>query len=376
MKIQIDFIFEGIGGAGGVSAAQSTHLIEGLQKDGFDVRVFGFRKEIQSNISKPSIDLSYTFKSTGSSILNFGVLCLRSPFMPVRDDSIIHIFRTVHALPFLYKKNPIICTEGGTTTENMKLNHSRLLLKSYNAIEKTCFKRIEKVVCVDKDTRDFLKQKHGLKEDKLSTIPSSVDLKVFVPDSRESILDSGIDTSKENILYVGRYDKVKNIPMLLEALTEVIRKRGNCHLVMVGGGREEKLFRNLTDQLDISEHVSFLGLIEHDRIPTIMNICDIFVLPSLSEGSPHATKEAIACGLPVVSTNVGDVSTYIKNGLNGYIVEGFQSSDFATSIINALKNKAHLRQGCLNTRETLSVDTMIRKYEEIYYEIAARKVKC
>lgn len=368
--MKIDIITDEIGGIGGTSSAKFSNLVKGLLAKGIDVKLFGFKSKRWDNPSNLTTSIHFISKSTNSSIIDSFILFLKAPFLEIRKGSVIHTMRVVHALPFLSRRNPIIAEERGRATEEMAMRHSRLLISVYNLIEKICLRYVDKVIAVDVGTRQYLKQRYNIKEDKIVVIPIGVDLGEFKPCSEGNALSKyGIDRSKEVILFVGRIDPVKNLAMLLEAFRKVIERFRECNLVLVGKGREEDSLKKLAKKMGIADKVLFIGFVPHQDIPKIMSAADVFALTSLNEGSPNVTKEAIACGLPVVSTKVGDVDTYIKDGVNGYVVADFHPQEFAGYVVKALENRDVLQRGCLATRHSLSVETMVERYERVYQDV-------
>lgn len=367
--MKVDIIADEMEAIGGGSS-KVANLFNGLTSKRIDVRIFGFKSK-HSHFSNYNI----IAKSTGSSILNSVILLIRSPFIGIRKDSIIHTLRIVHALPFLWRRNPIICEERGRITEEMEMRHSKLLISVYNLIEKICLRYVDKVIVVDPGTYDYLKRKHKVDKGKIEVIPIGVDLAQFRPYNEGDVLSRyGIDRRKKVTLFVGRIDPVKNLAMLLKAFKEVIERTEECNLILVGKGSEEERLRRLAAEMDISDRVFFVGFVPHQHIPEILSASDVFAFTSLNEGSPNVTKEAVACGLPVISTKVGDVADYVKNGVNGYIVDDFDPSNFAAYLIKALENNEQLRQGCLKTRDSLSMETMIERYEKAYQKLVQNKL--
>ncbi len=129
---------------------------------------------------------------------------------------------------------------------------------------------------------------------------------------------------------VGRLEPMKGIHILLQATKYLFNAGYLFELIIVGDGRSRKDLEKLTIELGIKRNVHFLGYIE-DPVD-IYNIMDIFVLPSLSEGFAMVIVEAMACQLPVVSTNVGCASEIIIDSTNGIIVPTNNISEIANAI--------------------------------------------
>lgn len=135
------------------------------------------------------------------------------------------------------------------------------------------------------------------------------------------------------LLAVGRFDVTKGFDILLEAC-DLLKKEGfNFRLTLAGGGGKlmglgslEKSLRELTTKLDLDDVVTFPGLISHDELPKILLNHDIFVAPCViddsgkRDGIPNTVIEALAYGLPVVSTSVNALPEVVKNGETGIAV--------------------------------------------------------
>ncbi len=149
--------------------------------------------------------------------------------------------------------------------------------------------------------------------DKISSIPNAVDLEVFRPDST-----LGLRTKEEyalperTILFVGVLDGAhwyKGLEYLLQAVRE-LRKNIDIHLLVVGDGDRRNYFEYLTVTLGLKTNVTFLGRVPSEELPGLYNACDCLVMPSISHTDSFGIvlAEAMACGIPVVASDVGGLS--------------------------------------------------------------------
>lgn len=142
-------------------------------------------------------------------------------------------------------------------------------------------------------------------------IPNGVDTSIFKPSFKT--------IKKKVILFVGRLIKRKGLEYLLKAFSQTnpgFQKQ--YQIWLVGDGPAKPLLLKLAQQLNINRSVKFLGVKTKNELVKIYNQSMIFVLPSLNEGMSNALLEAMACGLPVIVTNVGGTQELIKD--NGLIV--------------------------------------------------------
>lgn len=333
---------------------------------GINPQFFGYTKGNPKGTGKYIPILTRLFPNL---YLIFLALFFYVPFLPIRKKSIIMTNRSPDLLPFIifYPRHPKIFRMTGVT-ESLKLNNSKLVFHIYNLLERVCVPFIDKFIVLDKSSTDYLKRRYSIPETKITTIPVMVDLNFFKPiDKREARLKKGLEHNKEIILYVGRLTKAKNLKLLLSSFREVNEDRQNAMLVIAGTGPYEGELKQFVSRHNI-RGVRFLGYIDHDDVPILMNCADIFAFPSLSEGSPNVVKEALACGLPVVSTAVGDITEYVRNGENGYIVES-ELRSFTNGILNTLENKEALGHNALKKREELGVEKAMEKYSEVFQSL-------
>jgi len=130
--------------------------------------------------------------------------------------------------------------------------------------------------------------------------------------------------------YVGRLSKEKGIEYLLKA-GEILKQQGrHIKIIIIGDGQEREFLECISLQSGLKENVIFAGfLIDVERwLPAI----DVFVLPSLTEGTPLALLEAMLCGIPVVASKVGGVPDIVKSGMNGILVQPGSAQEIADAI--------------------------------------------
>jgi glycosyltransferase involved in cell wall biosynthesis len=155
---------------------------------------------------------------------------------------------------------------------------------------------------------------------------------------KDTIIHNSVDTSvfqykmhKPNsipqLLFVGRLDAQKNIPMLIRVVAYLNKQQITSYLTIIGGG-DSILLKQLAHELGIAHLVSFKGSQSKETIASFMQQSDVLVLSSIAENSPCVIGEALCCGLPVISTQVGGIMELVDDS-NGCLVEDFDIQTYA-----------------------------------------------
>lgn len=216
----------------------------------------------------------------------------------------------------------------------------------YEGMERFVIGRLASAWCVREDGAEALRQRNPEKSDVIKFIPTWVDTEVFKPISLEeknryrSQLASELDLALDStwLVFVGRLDTQKNPALLLETVLRLIAGGERLSLLMIGDGVLRKSLEQQVAQSGAAHAVRFLGLRSPAEIRSVLITADAFALSSAYEGMPMALLEALACGLPVVTTAVGEVSRVVKPGENGAIAAGHSVNDYSVALKDLLKN--------------------------------------
>ncbi len=328
------------------------------------VELIGTR-EHQKGISPFREFIPIMKKKQATNLSFIGHLFLKLPFLKIPKHAIIHSQRPYTLIPFyiFYPRNPKVCTLH--SAHDRVVHHKRGILISliYELLQWYSFRRADKLISVDRLTMYHYIRKYPWLKDKIVVIPIGVNLGDFKPMDKCSLRKKyGFSDNEKIILFVGRLEKEKNLDMLIRIFPIIRKEIKNSRLIFIGKGREENRLRALTNKV-FSDDVFFWGAIPHDDIPEILNLADVLVLCSLYEGSPLVVKEAITCGLPVVSVNVGDVCEIIKD-VEGCYMSSRDQDDLARKVIKVLKQDRRISMGDKALR--LSFQETGRRTKELY----------
>ena len=116
--------------------------------------------------------------------------------------------------------------------------------------------------------------------------------------------------------------------------------------------------------MDYSSIVTFLGHLPHDFLPTIYNMSDVLILPSETEGAPMVILESLACGTPVIASNVGGIPDIVTDGINGIVLNDLSPEKLALSIISILSNKLS-RQEISESIKTFNASNFVDSLDNI-----------
>ena len=161
--------------------------------------------------------------------------------------------------------------------------------------------------------QDLIKY-YGICPDIIRVIPNPIDTDYFRPRCVKKG-QLGLDPDENILLFVGNVIRLKGIYDLLDALPKVLVKEPNTRLVIIGSIHRDELkyLSTYIKERKIESNILFLNKMSQDELIKYYSIANVFVFPSLYEGSPRAVQEAIACGCPVVATNIDGINILDKN---------------------------------------------------------------
>jgi glycosyltransferase involved in cell wall biosynthesis len=146
--------------------------------------------------------------------------------------------------------------------------------------------------------------------------------------------------SREYLIgYVGRFSEEKGILHLLDAVSDIHIKKPDIKFLIIGDGPLRNKIEQFILDNNLSDMIIFPGWISHDELPDYLNQMRLLVIPSDTEGLPSVMLEAMACGTPVLATPVGGISSFIRDGETGFILENNSPQCITSTIIKIFDDK-------------------------------------
>lgn len=196
-------------------------------------------------------------------------------------------------------------------------------------------------------------------------IPNGVDTARFVPLPRAP-------NAQVKILFIGRLIPRKGFQRVVQALPLVRQlARVPFEIEVVGTGAAQTDLDALAAKLGISDVIHYVGMVPYDKLERSYQYADIFVLTSLSEGMPSVILEAMACGLPIVASDVGGNNEIVREGDNGFLIRGDDVELLAERLAELVNNGELRRRMGERSRELARQydwSFIMRRYDELYRE--------
>jgi glycosyltransferase involved in cell wall biosynthesis len=227
------------------------------------------------------------------------------------------------------------------TLRGNETDHNQRRYRGYTMRWAIC--NASRVIAVSERLRCFAVE-CGIDPARTTTIPNGIDASVYYPRAGRSILARfSIPDNVPLILSVGYLIERKGHHRAIQALETLAAAGSPAHLVIAGGpggeGRFEPILKNLIAELDLASRVHFTGNVPQDDLAQLMSAADVLVLASSNEGWPNVVNEALACGLPVVATDVGAVPEMLPSEDYGLVVPLDDPTALALALSRALKSR-------------------------------------
>jgi len=266
-------------------------------------------------------------------------------------------------MKYLYKKKVINRIESAGEKGDL----GRMKTIKYRFLIAFTWKKVDRIVAISKEICNELIS-HRIHTEKVINIPNSVDTEYFTPSEAKSW------KNPFQILFVGRLTEAKGVDVLLEALKNITTKGYNdLLLTVVGDGDLRKELENMALSLDLKKYVKFTGY--QKDVMEYYHTSDILVLPSNWEGLPLVLLEGMACGLPVVASNLSGNREGIEDGINGYLFAPGNTDELSERLIFLIDHPEKAKQmGRINRQKAVtqfSTKTVFNKYVELYKSLLA-----
>lgn len=225
------------------------------------------------------------------------------------------------------------------------------------------------VHCLNQHTVKLLTQ-IGTPSEKIWYRPNAVNTELFYPDA-----DAVGPEEKVTFLFCGRFDNQKGVDFLIAAWKKVPQTlRVNARLVLVGTGQREGEFRALAAG---EPEIVFAGQVERAAMPGCYRQAQVYIQPSKFEGMSNSILEALASGLPIITTAVEGNADLVTPGHNGFLVDYGDTTGLAKAIITLIQEPKLRRKMGINSREMaeakFSMSALFDDYQRIYTQIGKKK---
>lgn len=194
------------------------------------------------------------------------------------------------------------------------------------------------------ETPELITNRTGLP---VHTINPGVDTAEFTPEGETVKGGDG-----PSLLWVGRFVPAKDLPLLIESVKELVARVPDVSVLLAGTGPKHEKIIKLAEEYDITNNITFLGRVDHEKLPQYYRSASIFTLTSRTENHPIALMEAMSSGTPPVVPDIGWIPNMVSGGEDGVIVDNRSPTDFATAWERLLKNPQKRIEYGVNARET------------------------
>ncbi len=286
---------------------------------------------------------------------------------------LLHVHYAIPHASAAYMAKQILLTHGIHIPVITTLHGTDITLvgkdASYEPVVTFSINQSDGVTAVSEDLRRDTYAQFDIRKE-IEVIPNFIDLERFRRQRKEHFRKAIAPNDEKLIVHTSNFRKVKRVEDVVYVFNEV-RKSVPSKLLLVGDGPERVKIEKLCRQLDTCDDVRFLG--KQDAVEEVLSVGDLFLMPSEKESFGLAALEAMACEVPVISTNAGGLPELVEHGKSGFISPVGDIADMVKHALYILRDENLLifKQNALNRAREFDVATILPKYEAFYRKIVS-----
>jgi len=242
---------------------------------------------------------------------------------------------------------------------------------SFLPVMKFSIERSDGVTAVSRFLREKTLTNYGI-EKEIEVIPNFVDTRKYYRHPLENIRPHFAASDEKIIVHISNFRPVKRVPDVIRIFDHV-RKKVPSKLVIVGDGPDRSQCELLTRELGLHDHVKFLG--KQTDVIHVLSTAHLFLMPSQSESFGLSALEAMACGVPVISSSVGGLPELQLHGKTGFIAEIGDIDRMARYSIDLLSNLSKhqlFAQAARDRALEFDASKIVAQYEDYYHKVLGR----
>lgn len=211
-------------------------------------------------------------------------------------------------------------------------------------------------------------------QNEIQVIHNFIDFERFKKSDKDHFKKAIAPNGEKILVHTSNFRKVKRVDDVIHVFRKVHDKIPS-KLLLIGDGPERRNLEDLCRKIGLCDEIRFLG--KQDAVEELLAICDLFLMPSASESFGLAALEAMACEIPVISSNVGGLPELNINGVTGFLSNIGNVNEMAQNAIALLENEDLLnkfKHNALNQAKRFDIENILPEYEKYYEYILKEKV--
>lgn len=238
---------------------------------------------------------------------------------------------------------------------------------SYEPVVSFSINKSDGVTAVSKSLKDETLEFFHIKNE-IRVIPNFIDLHRFKKQKKDHFKLAICPNNEKLVVHTSNFRKVKRVQDVVKTFVE-LRKKIPAKLLLVGDGPERLHIEELCRELNSCEDIRFLGKL--DAVEEVLSVSDLFMMPSEKESFGLAALEAMACEVPIISTNAGGLPELNIQGKTGYLAEVGDIDKMVEYALHILddKNLPDFKKNALARAKEFEIEKILPLYEEYYEEV-------
>ena len=226
------------------------------------------------------------------------------------------------------------------------------------------------IVAVSQEVADFTAKQEGIPVTKFTVINNGIDIEAVQKKQQQvdkmSVKNTlGLNDSDKVVLYVGRLIQQKKLDVMIRGFAIFTKENADWKLLIVGGGGLEGDLRKLIEAEGVARNIMLLG--EQDNVHQYYAIGNCLLSTSVMEGMSNVHLEALAHGLPILSTRTGGTSSIIEEGINGFIIPKIEPEAVTDTLKHFTKvNQKAMSEASIKISSDFSIQEVVKRYEILF----------
>ena len=365
----------------GGSGVVATELGLGLARKGHEVHFITYRRPVRLSVFSPNV-FYHEVDGEDYPLFEFPPYdtALASKIVDVvqyQNLDLLHVHYAIPHATVAYMAKKILLTKGRYIPVVTTLHGTDITLvgnnRAFAPVVEFSINKSDGVTAVSQNLKEETMRTFNIERD-IQVIYNFIDFHRFKKTNKEHFKKIIAPDGERILVHMSNFRKVKRVEDVI-LIFQKVHAQIPSRLLMIGDGPERQNAEQLCREIGLCDEIRFLG--KQDAVEELLAICDLFLMPSETESFGLAALEAMACEIPVISSNGGGLPEVNIHGVTGFLSDSGNVAEMADYAIQLLQNEEMLQQfraNALEQAKRFDLDTILPDYERYYETVIARSV--